>query len=72
MDRPGGSPVADHEAMVPPPMSVATGVSPAIAVPDVELWLPGSATVTTSPTVQVNGLLVPVESCESVAVAVTE
>ena len=42
-----------------------------MAVPEVDVWGPGSVTVTTSLTVHVNALLVPVKPAESVAVTVT-
>ena len=71
MLRPGGRPVADQPVMVPPPMTVAVGTSGVMAVPEVEVWGPGSVTVTTSSTVHVNVSLVPVNPAESVAVAVT-
>ena len=70
--RPGGRPVSVQPVMVPPPTTVAEGVSVVMAVPDVEVWGPGLVTVTTSATVQVNELLVPWKPAESVAVTVTE
>ena len=68
---PAGRPVSDHDEIVPPPTTVAEGVNPAMAVPEVEVWAPGLVTVTTSLTVQVNEELVPLNPAESVAVAVT-
>ena len=72
MARPGGRPVAVHPVMVPPPSTVAVGVSGVMAVPEVEVWSPGLVTVTTSWTVQLNEVLVPLKASESVAVTVTE
>jgi hypothetical protein len=47
MDRPGGKPVADHELIVAVvDESTATGVVPVMAVPTVELCVPGAVTVT--------------------------
>jgi len=69
---PGGRPVSDHDEMVPPPTTEALGVRVVMAVPEVEVWVPGLVTVTTSWTFHVNTLLVPENPAESVAVAVTE
>jgi hypothetical protein len=71
-ERPVGRPDWAHEEMVPPPTTEAVGVNPVMAEPDRLDWLLGLVTVTTSWTVQVNALLVPVNPLESVAVAVTE
>ena len=69
---PGGRPVSDHDEMVPPPTTEALGVREVMAVPEVEVWVPGLVTVTTSLIVHAKLLLVPEKPAESVAVAVTE
>lgn len=71
-DSPDGRPDWAHDEMVPPPVTEALGVNPVMAVPDTLDWLPGLVTVTTSLTVQLKALLVPLKLFESVAVAVTE
>ena len=58
-DNPVGRPDWAHEVMVPPPTTVALGVSVVMAVPDTLFWVPGLVTVTASLTVQVKAVLVP-------------
>ena len=71
IDRPAGRPLADQVRVAPTWVSVAELPSPAMAVPEVDVWVAWPLTVTLSVIVQVNDV-VPENPALSVALTVTE
>ena len=73
MDRPAGSPAADHEEMVAvDEESEADGLSVEMALPDTWDWVPGLVTDTVLVMFQVNAELATVSPWLSVALMVAE